>query len=341
MQRWGGRLLILASALAIAAPPQAPRPHGDQEVPPPLSFRNIAATSGVSYRNQASKTSEKYLLESMGGGVALFDADGDGLLDIYFVNGAPLKPGMRRGELPAKQDEVFSNRLYRNKGDGTFDDVTKKAGVAGQGFGMGVAVGDFDNDGFEDLYVTNFGRNILFRNRRDGTFADVTSKAGVAASGWSTGAGFIDYDRDGNLDLFVVRYVQWDFEPNPWCGGRAPGQRAYCHPDQFEPVTHILYRNRGDGTFEDVSKVSGISASPGKGLGVAFNDFDRDGWPDILVANDSAPQQLFRNKHDGTFEEIALGAGVAYDEDGNTFAGMGIDFADYNNDGWPDVFVNA
>jgi hypothetical protein len=305
-----------------------------------LTFTDIAAASGVQYRNQASTTGEKYLLESMVGGVALFDADGDGWLDIYFVNGAALKPSMRQGELPAKE-AAFYNRLYRNKGDGTFSDVTEKAGVAGQGYGMGVAVGDFDNDGFEDLYVTNFGRNILFRNRGDGTFLDVTAKAGVSASGWSTGAGFLDYDRDGKLDLFVARYVQWDFAPNPWCGGREPGHRSYCHPDEFQPITHILYRNRGDGTFEDVSKPAGFAQAAGKGLGVAFNDYDRDGWPDILVANDSAPQQLFRNKHDGTFEEIALSAGLAYDDDGKTFAGMGVDFADYDNDGWPDAFVNA
>lgn len=306
-----------------------------------LTFADVTAESGVKYRNRSSRTGEKYLLESMTGGVALFDADSDGWLDIYFVNGAALKPAMSRGELPVKDGAAFANRLYRNNGDATFTDVTDKAGVAGHGYGMGVAVGDFDNDGFPDLYVTNFGPNILYRNRGDGTFLDVTTKAGVGASGWSTGAGFVDYDRDGNLDLFVARYVQWDFQPNPWCGGRDPGHRAYCHPDQFQPITHILYRNRGDGTFEDVSKKSGIVQSPGKGLGVAFNDYDRDGWPDILVANDSAPQQLFRNNHDGTFEEVALPAGVAYDEDGKTFAGMGIDFADYDNDGWPDVFVNA
>ena len=306
-----------------------------------LTFTDIAAASGVPYRNHASKTGEKFLLESMVGGVALFDADGDGWLDIYFVNGAALRASMRKGELPVKDEPRFSNRLYRNQGDGTFTDVTGKAGVAGHGYGMGVATGDFNNDGFQDLYVTNFGRNILYLNERDGTFLDVTAKAGVSASGWSTGAGFIDYDRDGKLDLFVVRYVQWDFEPNPWCGSREPGMRAYCHPDQFEPITHILYRNRGDGTFEDVSKPAGFTEASGKGLGVAFNDYDRDGWPDILVANDSAPQQLFRNKHDGTFEEVALTAGLAYDEDGKTFAGMGVDFSDYDNDGWPDAFVNA
>jgi hypothetical protein len=206
---------------------------------------------------------------------------------------------------------------------------------------MGAAVGDYNNDGYADLYVTNFGTNVLYRNLGDGTFRDVTGQAGVHAGGWSTGAVWVDYDRDSHLDLFVARYLDWDFSKNMWCGAQKPGYRSYCHPDQFEPITHLLFRNNGNGTFTDVSKESGIEANPGKGLGVAINDFDRDGWPDIAVANDSFPQQLFRNKGDGTFEEIALTAGFAYDEDGRTYAGMGIDFEDYDNDGWPDLFVNA
>jgi enediyne biosynthesis protein E4 len=304
-------------------------------------FEDVAAAAGVSFRNQASKTPEKYLLESMVGGVALFDANGDGRLDIYFVNGAALKAPMRPGQEAVKENASFWNRLYQNNPDGSFTDITGKAGVAGEGYGMGAAVGDFDNDGWQDLYVTNFGRNQLFRNRGGGTFENVTARAGVEASGWSTGAGFIDYDRDGHLDLFVVRYLEWNLARNPWCGGREPGHRAYCHPNHFQPVTHILYRNKRDGTFEDVSRQAGFADAPGKGLGVAFNDFDRDGWPDIMVANDSYPQQLFRNKHDGTFEEVGLFSGLAYDDDGQTFAGMGVDMADYDNDGWPDVFVNA
>lgn len=304
-------------------------------------FVETAESSGVTYRNAPSKTSEKYLLESMVGGVALLDVDQDGWLDIYFVNGAALKSPMPAGEAPVKTVPRFWNRLYRNNHDGSFTDVTEQAGVSGQGYGMGAAAGDFDNDGWPDLYVTNFGGNLLYRNRGDGSLEDVTAKAGVAASGWSTGAGFFDYDRDGDLDLFVARYLEWDFRANIWCGSKEPGHRSYCHPNQFQPVTHILYRNRGDGTFEDVSKSAGFASAPGKGLGVAFHDFDRDGWPDILVANDSWPQQLFRNRHDGTFEETGLSAGVAYDEDGQTFAGMGVDVADYDNDGWPDVFINA
>src|SRR5581483_2679708 len=228
-----------------------------------------------------------------------------------------------------------------NEGDGRFTDVTESAGVRGHSIGMGAAVGDYDNDGFPDLYVTNFGANILYHNNGDGTLTDVTAKAGVAAAGWSVGACFVDYDRDGRLDLFVTRYTDWDFSHNPVCGGDRPGYRAYCHPDLFKPVSHLLFHNNGDGTFTDVTEKSGIGRKPGKGLGVAINDYDQDGWPDIVVANDSFPEQLFRNNHDGTFTEIGLESGIAYDDDGKMYAGMGIDFADYDNDGWPDVFVNA
>ncbi|MCS6952674.1 MAG: CRTAC1 family protein [Bryobacterales bacterium] len=305
------------------------------------TFSDVTASSGLSFRNHASLTSEKYLIESMTGGVALFDYDGDGLLDVFLVNGAALADPMPAGKQPDKSDPRYWNRLYRNLGNFRFADVTEKAGVRGHSYGMGAAVGDYDNDGRPDLYVTNFGRNILYRNNGDGTFTDVTDKAGVAASGWSVGAVFVDYDRDGLLDLFVARYLDWDFSKNIYCGERKPGYRAYCHPDQFEPIHHLLYRNNGDGTFTNVSDQAGIAAHPGKGLGVAIEDFDRDGWTDIFVANDSFPQQLFRNKGDGTFEETALLLGAAYDEDGRTFAGMGVDFADYDNDGWPDVFVNA
>jgi hypothetical protein len=206
---------------------------------------------------------------------------------------------------------------------------------------MGVAVGDYDNDGRPDLYVTNLGKNILYHNNGNGTFTDVTDKAGVAGGGWSAGACWVDYDRDGRLDLIVARYLEWDFGLNIWCGAHKPGYRAYCHPDQFKPITHLVFHNNGDGTFIDVSRASRIGLAPGKGLGVAINDFDLDGWPDILIANDSFPQQLFRNNRDGTFTEMGLSAGLAYDEDGNTFAGMGVDFEDYDNDGLPDVFIDA
>lgn len=303
-------------------------------------FEDVTGRTGIAFRHQASKTSRKYLIESMGAGVAMFDYDGDGWLDLFFVNGARLTDPMPKDAQPDKSEPIYWNRLYRNNRDGTFTDVTEKAGVRGHSYGMGVTVGDYDNDGRPDLYVTNFGRNILYHNNGDGTFTDVTEKAGVAAAGWSSGASFVDYDRDGRLDLVVARYVDWSFS-DLWCGEQKPGFRTYCHPDQFHPVSHILYHNNGDGTFTDVSAKSGIAAHPGKGLGVAINDFDRDGWPDILIANDSFPQQLFRNRGNGTFEEIGLTSGLAYDEDGHTFAGMGLDFADYDDDGWPDVFIDA
>jgi enediyne biosynthesis protein E4 len=310
-------------------------------LPPLPTFADVTARSGVKFKNAASLTAQKYLLESMCGGVAMLDYDGDGWLDLFFVNGAAIDDPMPAGKMPDKSDPRYWNRLYHNNRDGTFTDVTQAAGVRGHSYGMGVAVGDFDNDGRPDLYVTNFGRNILYHNNGDGTFTDVTEKAGVAAGGWSTSACWVDYDRDGWLDLIVARYLDWSFEKNIWCGAHKPGYRAYCHPDQFPAASHILFHNNGDGTFTDVSKKSRIGLSPGKGLGIAINDFDLDGWPDILIANDSFPQQLFRNNHDGTFTEIGLKSGVAYDEDGSTFAGMGVDFEDYDNDGLPDVFIDA
>jgi hypothetical protein len=280
------------------------------------------------------------LIETMGAGVAMLDYDGNGLLDLFFVNGAALRDPMPDGAMPDKSDAKYWNRLYRNNGDGTFTDVTEEAGLQGRGYGMGVAVGDFDNDGRPDLYVTNFGRNILYRNNGDGTFTDVTEKAGVGASGWSVSACFVDYDNDGRLDLIVTRYLEWDFGKNIYCGEQRTGGRAYCHPNEFKPASLLVFHNNGDGTFSDASRQSGLGIAS-KALGIAINDFDRDGWPDIVVANDSFPEQLFRNNRDGTFREVAVERGMAFDEDGKTFAGMGVDFADYNNDGWPDVFINA
>ncbi len=312
-----------------------------QTDPPLPDFEDITSHSGVAFMNAASHTSQKYLLEAMVGGVAMLDFDQDGYLDLFFVNGAKIDDPMPDGKSPDKSDPRFWNRLYRNNGDLTFADVTEKAGVKGRYFGQGVAIADYDNDGFPDLFLTNFGQNTLYHNLRDGTFEDVTRAAGVSGGGWSAGAGFIDFDRDGHLDLVVSRYLAWTFEDNPWCGDRKPGFRSYCHPKHFAPVTHLVYRNKRDGSFQDVTAGSGFLESPGKGLGVAFNDFDQDGWTDILIANDSVPQQLFRNKGAGKFEELGLFSGVSYDEDGKTFAGMGVDFADYNNDGRPDVFINA
>jgi enediyne biosynthesis protein E4 len=304
-------------------------------------FRDVAAQARVGFYCNGSPTSQKYLIETMPGGVAMFDYDGDGRLDLYFVNGAALGDPQPEGKPPDKSDPKFWNRLYHNNGDGTFTDVTEKAGVRGHSYGMGVATGDYDNDGRPDLYVTNFGRNILYHNNGDGTFTDVTEKAGVAGGGWSSSACFVDYDRDGWLDLIVTRYMDWDFSKNIWCGPREAGYRGYCHPASFKTITHLVYHNNGDGTFTDVSKDCGVAAAPGYGLGIAFNDYDRDGWPDILIANDNIPEQLFHNLGNGKFEEVALKLGLAYDEDGRTFSGMGADFADYDNDGWPDVFIGA
>ena len=303
-------------------------------VPVFTTFTDITATAKIAFRNQASHTPEKYLLETMGAGVAVLDYDGDGLLDIFFVNGAAL-PGMDKSE------PRYWNRLYRNRGDGTFADVTEAAGIKGSGYGMGVAVADYDNDGRPDLFITNFGHNLLYHNEGNGRFRNVTSEAGVAGGGWSTGAAFLDYDRDGQLDLFVARYLDWDFSNNPWCGPQRVKQRGYCHPNAFNAVTHLLYHNEGHGRFREVSRQTGIAAHPGKGLGVAINDYDGDGWPDILVANDSVAQQLFHNNGNGTFSEVALEAGVAFNQNGRSFAGMGVDFSDFNNDGKPDIFLNA
>ena len=305
------------------------------------TFVDVTESTGIEFRNASSGTSQKYLMESMVGGVAAFDFDRDGLLDLYFVNGAALQDPMPAGQAPDKSDPRFWNRLYRNEGGWRFTDVTQAAGVPDEHYGQGVAVGDYDNDGHPDLFLANFGGNTLYRNRGDGTFEDVTEFAGVRGGGWSAAAGFLDYDRDGYLDLFVTRYLQWSFAGNPWCGERKPGYRAYCHPKQFEPITHLVYRNRGDGSFENASAATGFDAVPGKGLGIAFADYDRDGWPDVLVANDSFPQQLFRNLQGSGFDEVALLSGMAYDDNGRAFAGMGADFADYDNDGFSDVFINA
>jgi hypothetical protein len=304
-------------------------------------FEDVTLKSGVRFHHNAGKTSQKYLPETMGSGVAMFDYNNDGLLDLFFVNGAALADPMPLGAQPDKSDPRSWNRLYRNNGNGTFTDVTLEAGVRGEGYGMGVAAGDFDNDGWTDFYVTSLGRNTLYRNNRDGTFTDITAHAGVGGAGWSVSACFVDYDRDGLLDLIVTRYLDWDFSRNVYCGERRTGFRAYCHPDEFSPATHLVFHNNGDGTFTDVSKKSGIGAVEAKGLGIAVNDFDRDGWPDIVIANDSFPQQLFRNNRDGTFAEMAGELSMAFDEDGKRFAGMGVDFADYENSGWPGIFIDA
>jgi hypothetical protein len=303
----------------------------------PGKFSDVTQRLGVNFQHQASHTSKKYLPETMGSGVALFDYDNDGRLDIFFVNGAPLSDPTPKGTIPQKTGPKYWNRLYHQKEDGTFEDVTEKAGLQGTGYGMGVAVGDYDNDGYEDLYVTAYGGNRLYHNNGNGTFSDVTVRAGVGGSGWSTSAAWVDLDGDGCLDLVVLRYLGWDFD-DIWCGEHKESYRAYCHPDYFKPAQPLVYHNNGDGTFTEEADKLGLSKAA-KGLGVALADYDRDGHIDLFFANDSMVEFLYHNKGNGTFEEVGLVSEVAVDIDGRTYAGMGVDFADYNNDGWPDIVV--
>jgi hypothetical protein len=325
-------VLLIGAAVARQTSPTA-----SVEKPFPGKFTDVTSALGVHFKYLSSHTPKHYLLETMGGGVALFDYDNDGRLDIFLVNGAPLQDPTPQGSIPQKAGQNYWNRLYHQKPDGTFEDVTEKAGLQGVGYGMGVAVGDYDNDGNEDLYVTAYGGNKLYHNNGDGTFTDVTEKAGVAGSGWSTSAAWVDLDNDGLLDLVVLRYVQWDFD-DLWCGEHKEGYRAYCHPDVFQPISPLVYHNDGNGHFTEVSQKIGLS-KPGKSLGIALADYDRDGHIDIFVANDSMVEFLYHNKGDGTFEETGLLSEVAVDGDGRTYAGMGVDFADYNNDGWPDLII--
>ena len=326
-----------SSGEALKAPPSSA-----PQAASPVTFSDITAQSGIGFRHDASATSQKYLPEAMGAGVAMLDYDNDGRLDLYFTNGARIDDPMPKGAMPDKRDPKYWNRLYRQKPDGAFEDVTERAGVKGEGYSFGATAGDYDNDGRADLFVTGYGTQALYRNNGDGTFSNVTKQAGLSGAGWSTSAGWLDYNRDGRLDLFVVRYMEWDFEKGSiYCGDSRPGFRAYCHPDNFKGVSNALYRQKADGTFEDVSQAARITDPEGKGLGVAFADFDNDGWTDIVVANDSVRQSLYRNLGDGTFEDIALPSGVGYDENGKTYAGMGIDAADFDEDGRPDIFITA
>ena len=304
--------------------------------PDPITFEDIAPRSGVNYVLQNSATPERHQIETMVGGVAVFDYNNDGRPDLYFVNGA-------RQPALDKPDGSYANRLYRNNGDGTFTDVTAAAGVAGAGFATGAAVADYDNDGWEDLFIAGVNRNLLYRNRGDGTFEDVTARAGLGADSagkpWSVSAGWFDYDNDGKLDLFVVNYCAWSPQRERPC--RIGAERIYCHPKYYAGLPNSLYHNNGDGTFSDVSTASGIAAHIGKGMGVSFLDFDGDGRLDVFVANDTTPNFLFRNEGSGKFREVAITAGVALNDDGRPVSSMGTDARDINNDDIEDLFVTA
>jgi hypothetical protein len=299
----------------------------------PVTFLDVAGQAGITFRHDNAASPEKYLIETMGSGCGCIDYDQNGLLDLYLVNGAATRVYTPKQSL--------RSALYRNNGDGTFTDVTEKAGVGAEGlFGMGVAVGDYDNDGFPDLLVLGYGRCILYHNNGNGTFSDVTAHAGVENSGrWASSAAWFDYDNDGRLDLIVVNYVDWSPERNFYCGDRGPGMRSYCHPDDFHGQPSTLYHNNGDGTFTDVTKSSGVGAKAGNGLGVVTFDYDNDGWQDIFVSNDHMPNYLFHNNRDGTFREVGYLAGVSVSADGQFEAGMGTDAADTTGSGRMDLIV--
>lgn len=320
--------------LAILAPLLLAQPSAA-----PVLFEEIAARAGLRFRADSCPTPNKNQPETMLAGVALLDYDRDGWLDVYFVNGAAI-PSL------VKNSPRYFNRLFRNNGDLTFTDVTGKAGAAGSGYGMGAAVGDYDNDGWPDLYLANVNGNQLLRNNGDGTFRDVTLRAGVAGGVrngrkmWTVAAGWFDYNNDGWLDLFLSNYCVWAPDKDPVCGP-SPQLRAYCHPRMYDPLPNTLYRNNGDGSFTDVSAQTGIARHLGKGMGVAFADFDSDGFTDVFVANDTMPNFFFRNISGKRFVESALALGVSMTEDSRVLSGMGADFRDVDNDGRPDIWHTA
>ena len=331
-------VIALAIALAAgggrrAAIAQQPTKGPDEDAPVTVRFTDIRKAAGITFVQDSTQTDQKYYLETMGTGVGWIDYDQDGLMDLYFVQSAATDA--------YKPAHPLRSALYHNNGDGTFTDVTEKAGVGGEGhYGQGVAVGDFDNDGYPDLYVTGYGRAILYHNNGNGTFTDVTAKAGVADEGnWSTSAGWFDYDKDGWLDLVVTNYIDWTPKNNLWCGERRPGYRSYCNPNNYRGQRTKIYHNNHDGTFTDVSDKSGVGKPESKGMGVVLADFNNDGWPDIAIANDTWPNFLFLNNHDGTFRDVSLISGLAASEDGRYEAGMGIDAADVDGDGWLDVYI--
>jgi len=323
---------VLACTLGVAL--LAASKRGEQSR---ITFENRQEKSGVTFVLNNGTTDDKPIIDSTLGGLALLDYDNDGYLDIFFTNGASI-PGL------SKSNRTFSNRLYHNNRDGTFTDVTEQAGVAGEGYSMGAAAADYDNDGWTDLYVTGVNRNILYHNNHDGTFTDVTQKARVTGifggkKLWSVSAAWIDYDNDGLLDLFMTNYLDWSPENSRVCG--PPGKRLSCQPSMYKGEPNLLYHNNGDGTFTDVSAATGIANSIGKGMGVAIADYDGDGWTDIFVANDNERNFLFKNRHGQGFDEVGVESFVAYTDDGVPVSSMGVDFRDWDNTGRPSIFVTA
>jgi len=332
----GNRRDFLALACAFLFP-QVQRKKSDfspLSALTPIHFREVAHSAGLDFVLQNNPTPRKHMIETMPGGVAAFDYNNDGLTDIFFTNGASI-PSLE------KDSPRFFNRLYRNDGGMRFTDVTSEAGIAGVGYSMGAAAADYNNDGHADLFVAGVYRNILYRNQGNGKFEDVTEAAGIKSDKWSVAAGWLDYDNDGWLDLFVVNYAHWTPDFDRYCGERDRNLRVYCHPKYFEGLANTLYRNRRDGTFEDVTAKAGIAAHIGRGMSVAFADYDNDGLMDIFVTNDNMPNFLFHNQGDGTFKEVALEAGVALTNYGLPVASMGADFRDYDNDGFPDLNITA
>ena len=293
-------------------------------------FTDVTQEAGIDWSHENGATPQKYFIETLGGGGAFLDFDKDGWLDIFLADSG--------SHVYSETKSPPRHALYKNNGDGTFSEVTDKAGLAQEGYGMGVTAGDFDNDGWPDLYVTHFGGNRLYRNRGDGTFQDITAEAGVAVNAWSTSAAFFDMDNDGDLDLFVCLYLDWDYEKELYCGQLKEGYRAYCHPRGYRPIASLLFQNNGDATFTDVTARAGVKI-PGKALGVVTGDVNGDGLADIYVANDTVANFLFKNNGDGTFQEIGVAGGVAFGMNGQPESGMGVDFGDYNEDGRIDLVV--
>ena len=323
----GGSFLLSRNDRRLLAVSDSPKSVGASAT----LFEQVSpSSSGITWKHVSGRSSASYLPETTGAGCAFIDYDNDGWMDIYLINSGRCdfydpSPPLR-------------NALYRNNRDGSFADVTERAGVPGGGYGMGVAVGDYDGDGYPDLYITQYGRSILYHNNGDGSFTDVTEKAGVAAPGWSSSALWFDYDNDGRLDLFVCRFVDFDKSKNRFCGNSKTEERSYCSPRVYPPAYSWLFHNNGDGSFTDVSREAGIGKLQGKAWGAVATDVNNDGWMDLFVANDTMANLLLVNKH-GRFDDIGPGAGVGYSNEGKERSGMGVDSGDYDQDGWEDLFV--